>query len=359
MPASKTTRTTARPAARTASRTTTGRTTTGRRRRPAARWDGLDVARGLTVAVAAVLLTGAVLAPTSLGPTPWVGLGPVDLVPGAFLVVAGAGIGWSRDAGVVWTAPRWRRRSLVLVGAGALVVVVRAAVTTGPLPAALAADELLRLLAATAIATGLLRLRAVLLVPLVGLLALLPGALVAGDPLGRGVRTAAPAAAWTLERAVGLPEGGVPFVSLPGAVVLVLAGAAFGVWAHRRPPGPATGAALATVGVWCLAGTVVVGQVLGPTPPVLDLPVALAAVGLGALLLAAGHLVATAGAGEALAALGRTALPVVLVGTLALLATTSPPVLPPAAALTAGGVVAAGAIAIGRRLDATRGRFRA
>jgi predicted acyltransferase len=308
-----------------------------------------------------VLLTGAALAPTSLGPTPWVGVGPVDLVPSAFLVVAGAGLGWSRDTGVVWPAARWRRRAAVLVAAGALVVVARAGAATGPFPAALAADELLRLLVATAIATGLLRLRAVLLVPLVGLLALAPGAIVAGDPLGRGVRTVDPSAAWTIERAVGLPEGGVPLVSLPGAVALVLAGAAFGVWAHRRPPGPATGAALATVGVWCLAGTVVLGQVLGPTPRVLDLPVALASVGLGALLLAAGHLVVAAGAGEALGALGRTTLPVVLVGTLALALLTTTPLLalPPVAALTAGGVVAAGGVAVGRRLDATRWTVRA
>jgi predicted acyltransferase len=325
----------------------------------------LDVARGLTVAVAAVLLTGAVLAPTPLGPTPWVGIGPVDLVPGAFLVVAGAGLGWSRDAGVVWSAPRWRRRVTVLLLAGALVVVARAGAATVPLDvglsSGLAADELLRLLVATAIAVGLLRLRAGLLVPLVGLLTLAAGAIVAGDPLGRGVRTVDPSAAWAIERAVGLPEGGVPFVSLLPAAALVLAGAALGTWAHRRPPGPATGGALATVGVWCLAGTVVVGQVLGPTPRVLDLPVVLASVAAGALLLAAGHLVAAAGAGQALGALGRTALPVVLVGTsaLALLTTTSLPVLPAAAALTAGGVVAAGAVAAGVRLDATRWTFRA
>jgi hypothetical protein len=349
----------ARPTSRSTPSATSrsGASASRRRRKRTARWDGLDVARGMTVAVAAVLVTGALLAPDPLGPTPWVGLGPVDLVPGAFLVVAGAGVGWSRDAGVVWPAVRWRRRVTLLVLAGAAVAVTRA----GADPAALAADELVRLAAATGLAVAALRWRPVVVVPLTALLALAPGAIVAGDPIGRGVRVVDPARAWALERAVGLPEGGVPLVSLPGAVALVLVGVAFGTWAHRRPPGPATAGALATVAIWCLAGTVVVGQVLGPTPPVLDLPVVLGGVTVGALLLAAGHLVAATGGGQALAALGRTALPVVLVGTLvvAVLPVERLPVLPAAAALTAGGVVAAGAIAAGRRLDATRWTLRA
>jgi predicted acyltransferase len=322
-----------------------------------ARWDGLDVARGLTVATAAVLVAAGVLAPTPLGPATWVGLGPVDLVPGLFLVLAGAGLGWTRDTGRIWDAARWRRRAAVLIPLGAAVAFVRA----GGDPAAVGLEELLRLLAATALATLVLRWRTAVVAPVTVLLALLPGALVTGEPTGRLIRTVEPDAAWVVERALGLPTGGVPLASLPGAVALVLVGAALGTWAHRRPPGPATAGALSTVGLWCLAATVVVGQVLGPTPRVLDLPVVLGVVGVASLLLGGGHLLAAGGGGASLGALGRTALPVVWVGAaaLALLPTTSLLALPVTAALTAGGVVAAGALAAGRRLDATGWRLRA
>lgn len=306
---------------------------------------------------AVVIGVGALLAPAALGPTTWLGIGAADLLPGTFLVVAGAGIGWRHDTGRRWPpARRWRRAGVLLVfGAG--IAVARA----GGDPGALAIDELLRLAGAGAIASLVLRWRAVLVVPLAGLLAVAPAALVAGDPFGRGLRRADPAEAWWLEGTLGLPGGGVPLLSLAPAVALVLAGAAFGIWAHRRPPGPATAAALGTVGAWCLIGTIIVGQLVPPVPVLLDLPVALTAAGCGALALAAGHLAAGRGAAPGLASVGRTALPIVVTGTLVLafVPTTAAPDLPTAAALTAGGVAAWGALVAGRRLDATRWVLRA
>lgn len=328
-----------------------------RDRRAPARWEGLDAARGLAVLGAVVFGTGAALAPAALGPTVWLGIGVWDLVPPVLLVVAGAGLGWRHEAGGSWPAPRRRRRVVVLVGLGLGIAVVRA----GGDPAAVGADELLRLVAATSLAAVLLRLRRPVTVAVAAVSALAPAALVAGDPLGRGLRVADPASAWWLESTLGLPTGGVPVVSLPAAVTLVLSGAAFGVWAQRRPPGPATAAALGTVGVWCLIATVITGQVIPPAPLLLDLPVAAAGVGLASLLLAVGHLVTVRGGGAALVAVGRTALPIVVVGTVALATfpTGAFPELPTVAALTAGGVLAWGAVAAARRLDASRWTWRA
>jgi hypothetical protein len=87
----------------------------------------------------------------------------------------------------------------------------------------------------------------------------------------------------------------VPVASLPAAVALVLLGHTFGVWARRRPPGPATGAAFATVGLWCLVAMVVAAQVIVPVPALLTLPVALAGAGVGATVLGVGHLAAVLG----------------------------------------------------------------
>lgn len=334
----------------TSSRTATAsRPRAARRRRPPPRWEGLDVARGLAVVLAAVLVVGALLAPEALGPTAWRGLTLVDLLPGLFLVIAGAGAGWRHDSGVTWTPRRRWRRAGVLVAAGALVAVARADAE----PARLAADELLRLAAATGLAAVARRLPGWLLVPLTGALLLAPAALVTGDPLGRGLPGVEPARGWVLEAALGLPTGEVPVVSLPAAVALVLIGHGLGTWAHRRPPGPATGAAFATVGVWCLLATIVVGQVVAPVPRLLDLPVAAAATGLAALVLAAGHLAAAWDGLPGLGAVGRVALPLVVAGTVALatIPVDALPTLPALAALTAGGAVAAAAVAIARLLD--------
>lgn len=336
--------------ATTAATTRTTRPRTGRRRRPPARWDGLDVARGIAVLLATVLVTGALLGPEALSPTAWRGLSLTDTLPGLFLVIAGAGAGWRHDSAASWSSRRRWRRAGVLLLAGGLVTVARAQAE----PARLVADELLRLGAATGLAAIALRLPRWLLVPLSGLLLLAPAAAVAGDPIGRGVGGTDPAAAWALESALGLPTGGVPLVSLPAAVALVLIGHALGVWAHRRPPGPATGAALGTVGVWCLVATVVTAQIVAPVPVLLDLPVAAASTGLAGLVLAAGHLATTWGGGApGLAATGPVALPLVVTGTVAvaLVPTSALPELPTLAALTAGGAVAAAALAVGRALD--------
>lgn len=308
------------------------------------------MARGLTVLVAATLAVGALLAPETLGPTPWRGLTSFDLVPGLFLVVAGAGAGWRHDAGGVWsTRRRWRRAALLVAG-GALVAVARADAE----PARLAADELLLLAAATGLAALLLQLPRWLLTPLTAGLLFVPTAIATGHPLGHGLAGLDPAAGWQLEAALGLPAGGRPLASLPAAVALVLVGHALGTWAHRRPPGPATGAALATVGVWCLVATVVTGQVVAPVPVLLTLPVATGAAGLASLVLAAGHLAAVwGGGGPGPAAVGRAALPLVVTGTvsLALVPADAVPTLPTIAALTAGGAVAAASLGVARRLD--------
>jgi hypothetical protein len=315
------------------------------------------VARGLTVVLAAVLAVGALLAPEALGPTAWRGLTVIDLVPGLFLVVAGAGAGWRHDSGVTWSPRRRWRRAVVILAAGALVVVARADAE----PMRLAADELLLLAAATGLAAVARRLPGWLLVPVAGALLLVPAAVVTGDPLGRGLAGVEPARGWALEAALGLPSGGVPVVALPAAVALVLIGHALGTWAHRRPPGPATAAALGTVGFWCLLATIVVGQVVAPVPVLLDLPVATAATGVAALVLAAGHLAATWGGLPGVGAVGRVALPLVLTGTvaLALIPAGDLPTLPVSAALTAGGAVAAAAVAVARGLDRLRWTLRA
>lgn len=373
---------------------------TGRVRKPPARWHGLDVARGLAVGLATTLVVGAVLAPRTLGPVAWWGLSPVDLVPGVFLVVAGAGAGWRHDHEVAWTTRRRWRRTGVLVAAGVAVAVARA----GGEPARLAAEELLRLGAATGIAAVALRLPRWVLAPAAVMFALVPGAVVAGDPLGRGLSGVDPARGWALEALVGLPTGGVPIVSLPGAVALVLLGHAFGVWARRRPPGPATGAAVATVGLWCFVAMVGAAQVSAPVPAILSLSASLAAAGLGAIVLACGQLAAVlgeggdgagstagsragsragcragsgagsggggrsrsgAGAGSrsrrasgpmgapGLAAVGRVALPLVVLGTVAvaLVDVDVLPELPALSAVTAGGLLAAAAIPVARVLD--------
>ncbi|WP_052664728.1 heparan-alpha-glucosaminide N-acetyltransferase domain-containing protein [Nitriliruptor alkaliphilus] len=336
--------------ATTAATSRTTRPRNGRRRRPPARWDGLDVARGIAVLLATVLVVGALLGPEALGPTSWRGLAPVDTLPGLFLVLAGAGSGWRHDSGGSWSSRRRWRRAGVLLLLGGLVVVARAEAD----PARLALDELLRLAAATGLAAIALRLPRWLLVPVTGLLLLVPAVAVTGDPIGRGVDAIDPATAWALESALGLPSGGVPLVSLPAAVALVLIGHALGVWAHRRPPGPATGAALGTVGVWAMVATVVTAQVVAPVPALLALPAATAATGVASFVLAAGHLAATWGGGApGLAATGRVALPLVATGTVAvaLIARSALLDLPALAALTAGGAVAAAALAVGRRLD--------
>jgi hypothetical protein len=351
MPASSTTSTAAK---RTTSRSTPPRRTTsaprtGRRRRPPPRWDGLDVARGTAVLLATVLVVGSLLGPPALAPTAWRGLNLLDLVPGVFLVIAGAGVGWRHDSGGGWSTRRRWRRAGWLVAAGALVVLARSQVD----PARLAADEILRLATASGLAALALRLPRRVLVPLTGLLLLVPGAAVTGHPFGRGLAGTDPAAGWSLETLVGLPVAGVPLLSLPAAVALVLVGHALGVWAHRRPPGPATGAALGTVGLWCLVATLAVGQIVAPVPVLLVLPVSLAATGLGAVLLATGHLAAVWGGAPGLGAVGRTALPLVLTGTvtIALLPAATVPAVPPLAALTAGGAAAAAVVALARRLD--------
>jgi hypothetical protein len=153
---------------------------------------------------------------------------------------------------------------------------------------------------------------------------------------------------------LGLPVGGVPLLSLPAAVGLVLVGHALGVWARRRPPGPATGAALATLGVWCLVACVIAAQLIASVPALLTLPVALAATGLATVVLAVGHLAAGwAGGAPGLAAVGRVALPLVLTGTLAVavLPAEALPQLPVLAALTAGGALVAVAVPLARVLD--------
>jgi hypothetical protein len=344
--------------ARATSTSRTGRTTstsrrTGRGRRVPLRWPGLDVARGIVVLAAAVLGTGALLAPAALGPTAWWGIGLLDLLPAVFLVVAGAGAGWRHEDGVAWTTRRRWRRAGVLVAAGLAVAVARA----GADPSHLAADELLRLAAATGLAALALRLPGWVLTPVAAGLLLVPAAVVTGDPAGRGMTGVDPAAGWATEVALGLPAGGVPLVSLPAAVALVLIGHALGVWARRRPPGPATAGALATVGAWSLVATIAAAQVSSPVPVLLSLPAALAGTGVAATVLAAGHLGAVTGDGApSLEAVGRVALPLVLVGTVAvaLVDADALPELPVVAALTAGGVVAAGAVGVARLL----GRWR-
>lgn len=304
----------------------------------------------MSVVLATVLVVAGLLAPEALTPTAWRGLSLLDPIAGLFLVVAGAGAGWRHDVGVTWTpSRRWRRAGVLLVAAAA-VTVARAQAE----PARLVADELLRLAAATASADLARRLPWWVLTPLTAGLVLLPAALVAGDPLGRGLGAVDPTLAWTVESTLGLPVGGVPLLSLPAAVALVLVGHGLGTWAHRRPPGPATGAAFATVGVWCLVATVASAQLATPVPLLLTLPVALACTGVAALVLAVGHLTTAWGEGApGLTAVGRTALPVVALGAVAvaLVPADALPALPVLAALTAGGAVAAGVVALARRLD--------
>lgn len=313
---------------------------------------GLDAARGLTVLVATVLLVAA-WAGADVGPTVAVGLGPTDLVAPAFLVLAGVGIGWRREtAGPQRAAPRARRRALLLVLAGAVVVAARSAGD----PAALAADELWRLAAATGLAAWLLRAPRAVAVALTPLLLALPAVLIGAGPTGRGLRALPPTATWRLEEALGLPTGGVPLASLPAAVGMVLVGVGLGTWMARRPGGPASAGALLTVAIWAAGVTLVVGQFRAPVPALLDLTVAVAGIGAGCLVLAAGHLVAHLGEGTLLeavsVAVGRTALPFVAVGAalLALVARVPSPGLPSLAAVTTGGLVATVVAVLARRV---------
>lgn len=315
---------------------------------------GLDAARGLTVLAAVVLVVaGHAAPPGALGAGDGVGLGALDLVPGALLVLAGVSIGWRREtAGDERHPPRARRRALLLTLAGLTVVAARAG---GEVTAA-APDEVLRLAVATGLAAVLLRgprwLPAVLVAPLLAA----PGLLAGGGPLGRGLRAGGGQASWQLEATLGLPTGGVPLASLPAAVALVLLGVGTGAWMARRPEGPASAGALLTVALWSGVGVLLLGQFRAPVPALLDLPVALAAFAAACVLLAAGHLAVHLGAGSSVelltVAVGRTAIVWTVGGAVALgLAADVPwPELPVAAALTWGGIVAAGVAAGARRL---------
>lgn len=291
--------------------------------------------------------------PGALGAGDGIGLGALDLVPGVLLVLAGVAIGWRREtAGPHRPAPRARRRALLLVLAGLAVVAARAG---GEVTAA-TPDEILRLAAATGLAALVLRgprwLPAALIVPLLAA----PAPLAGGGALGRSLRAGGGQASWQLEAALGLPTGGVPLASLPAAVALVLLGVGTGAWMARRPEGPASAGALLTVALWSGLGVLLVGQLRAPVPALLDLPVALAAFAAACVLLAAGHLAVHLGAGTSVelltVAVGRTAI-VWTVGGAALLGLTAAvpaPQLPVAAALTWGGIVAAGVAAGARRL---------
>ncbi len=307
---------------------------------------------------AVVIGAGALLAPAALGPTVWLGLGAADLVPGAFLVVAGAGIGWRHDTDRRWPPARRWRRAGVLVVLGTGIAVARA----GGDPGALAIDELLRLWPqpgrSRAWCSGGARWSSSRS-PVCWRSHPPRWSPVTRSAAGSGGPTRQPRGA--LEGTLGLPGGGVPLLSLAPAVALCLAGAAFGIWAHRRPPGPAPPppSGPSAGGAWSARSSW--ASVVPPVPVLLDLPVALAAVGCAALALAAGHLAAHWGAAPGLAAVGRTALPIVVTGTFAL-AFVPPsvvPDLPTAAALTAGGVAAWAALLAGRHLDATRWVLRA
>lgn len=304
------------------------------------------------------------LAPDALGTTAWRGLGPVDVVPGAALVLAGAGTGWRHDAGVTWSTGRRWRRAGILVVAGAVIATARTWGTgevAGP-------DELLRLAAATGLAAGLVRLPVWLLAPAtVGLLAA-PATLVGAGALGRGLGTLPPEAGWSAEAALGLPATGVPLASLPAAIGLVLVGHGLGVWLHRRPAGPASGALLLTLAVWCAVIAVVAAQLRPPIPALLDLTVALAATTTALALTAVGHLVAVTAARRGdgpgtLVAVGRTAIVPVTIGAVAVgvVNTAAAPLatLPVGSALTVGAVTAAATAAGCRALHAWRGPLRA
>ncbi|MTV24721.1 hypothetical protein FTX61_04700 [Nitriliruptoraceae bacterium ZYF776] len=310
-----------------------------RRRRPPTRWVGLDVARGTVVLLAVVLGVAAWLAPTAFTAPSWQGLGPVELVPGAFLVLAGVTGGWRADAGAAWTPRRRWQRGAILVTAGMAVAIARA----GGELALLGAEELLRLAAATGLAAWLAARHPVIPFVVAPALLLAPAAIVTGDPLGRGLRGLEASAAFPVESALGLPGTSVAALSMFAATGLVLVGHGLGRWMHRRPPGPASGGALLTVAGWATVGTVAAAQVIAPVPSLLTLPVAAGSLGLAALTLGVGHLAVAAQLPVgAVAATGRVALvPATAGAVLGALLPAAGVALPPVAAATAGGLVAA------------------
>jgi hypothetical protein len=310
------------------------------------------------VLVAVALGVAGLLAPDQLGPTTWRGLTVTDLVPGAFLVIAGAATGWRHDEDRAWTPRRRVRRAAVLVACGLLVAAARAGGDVG----GLVPEELLRLAVATGIAASAVRwLPGWVLGPATVGLLLAPATLAGGGVLGRGLRALDLEAGWRTETLLGLPTDGVPAVSLAGAVGLVLVGHAGGTWIRRRPPGPASGVAVLTVGVWCAVGAVIVAQLRAPVPALLDLPVALGATALACLLVGLGHLaVQLTGGAPLLVAVGRTAIVPTTVGAGVLGAVTLGWALPlttlPALPAVTAGVVAAATVAAGcRRWEAWRG----
>lgn len=306
-------------------------------------------------------LHGLLGLPATAG-TAAVGLGVGDLVPVVLAVLAGAGDGWRRADGRTWTPRRrWRRGAvLVAAGAGSVAVLAGAGLARGEL-AGLAPDAIWRLALALGLVAALWRLPGWLLAPVAVSAAAAPAALAGAGVAGRAVRHAEP---WTLEAALGVARTGVPATSLPGVVAAVLAGVGLGVWVRRRPDGPASAGALATVAVWAAGVTLVVGQLRPPVPVLVDLPVVTAALTVTCVLLAVGHLVVrlpAAPAVDAVAAVGRTALVWTATGAAGLLlaAPHATLQLPAGAALTAGGVVAVGVAAAALRLERLAGPLRA
>lgn len=304
------------------------------------RWVGLDVARGAAVLLGAALAVAAWIEPTAFTAPSWRGIGALDLVPAAFLVLAGVTAGWRADAGFAWTRRRRWQRGALLVGAGVVVAVAH----SGGEVAALGPEELLRLAAATGAAAWLASRHPVVPVLVAPVLLLAPAAALTGDALGRALRRIEPGSVQLADGALGGPSPRVSVLSLLAATGLVLAGIAIGRWMHRRPRGPASGAALLTVAGWTALATVGTAQVVTPVPSLLTLPVATGGLAVACALLGTGHLAVLAQLPVgAAAATGRVALVPTAVGSVlvALLPAGLAPPLPALAALTLGGLAAA------------------